>query len=86
MCKAVNPHGVGPVLSSRTESLRPRAPEDTGEGSSQWAVEERGVGQGAGGISGVSFGEERGRWQGDTRPSKRDLRVTAGWTLGQPGT
>ena len=54
MCKAINLHGVvGPVMSKphrtaphRTETLRLRVPEDTGEGSSQWAVEEAGCGAG----------------------------------------
>lgn len=86
LCKAVNPYGVGPTMSKAIECLRT---QEEGAVSGLW--KRQGVGGGPLGIRGISFGEERERWQGETRPSKLNLHVTDGKDgqsslLGQPGT
>lgn len=86
LCKAVNPHGVGPVVSEATLKV-----SDIEKGAVNGLVEEAGCWGRAWGISGISFGEQRERWQGETRPSKlefmchrwRDGRPSLS---GQPGT
>lgn len=65
-------------MSEATLSRRGRVPKDTGEGGGERAVEGAGWGAVLEEKGGMSFGEERERWQGETRPSKPNLHVSDG--------